>query len=501
MIHHLDALRKGFDVEADVCVIGSGAGGAVAAEAFARAGLAVVVLEAGPQVRPSDMTRDGAAFLARYYWEGGLRMLRGSGAWPSMSGRALGGSTVVNSAIQFRLPDWVRQDWIEADGLEHLRGPALDAAYDAIFERLGVAPTPPEALGPRNRLTRDILRQAGLDPKPLPRSVVGCKATGDCLTGCATGAKQSVDRVYIPVAVDHGAQVYTCSHVDRIRFKGTRAVAVEGRVVDPDGQVRLAPFRVRAARVVVAAGTLHTPVILRRSGVRLGGRVGGTFQAHISGFAVGVMDQVVDPWVGATQGYGAFSDRVKGLKFEALWAPTALIGTEWGPSGPDMYAMLPDFKRALMIPLVYRAKVTGKVRARFDGQPDASLHVPTEEMHAVLGEVHRIAVAMLDLGAEYVYTGVHGVPDRIRTRAEADLLLSKSIRPRDVMMTTNHTFGSCRMSSDPKRRVVDLEGKVDGLDNVWLADASVFPSPTAVNPQSTVMAMSTLISAGIVARA
>jgi choline dehydrogenase-like flavoprotein len=500
VIHHLDAVRHGFDVDTDVVVIGSGAGGAVAAETLAKAGQRVVLLEAGPQVRVADMTRDGPAFLSKYYWEGGLRMLRGSGAWPAMSGRALGGSTVVNSAIMFALPDWVRELWIREDGLTHLRGDAFDRAYADIFARLGAAPTPPDALGTRNELTRDIMLAAGLDAKPLPRAVRGCKATGDCLTGCATGAKQSVDRVYVPEAVRAGAQVYTCCHVDRIVFRGTRAEVVEGHVVDPDTHVRTGAFRVRAKRVILAAGTMHTPVILLKSGVRLGGRVGGTFQAHIASFALGVMDRVVDPWVGATQGYGAFSDRVQGLKFEALWAPSSLIGAEWGPSGPEMYEQLPDYKRALMIPLVYRAKVRGRVRVRFDGMPDTVLKVPKEEVWRLLGEVKRITDAMLAMKAEYVYTGVWGVPERIRNRWDSDRLLSRSIRPRHLTMTCNHTFGSCRMSADPRSRVVDLDGKVDGVDNVWIADASIFPSPSAVNPQATVMALSTLVARGIAER-
>ena len=109
MIHHLESIRQGFDLSCDVIVVGSGAGGAVAAANFAAAGLKTVVLEAGPQVRNEDMTRDAPRFLARYFWDGGLRLMTGSSAVPCMQGRCLGGSTVSNSAIMYKLPDWVRQ--------------------------------------------------------------------------------------------------------------------------------------------------------------------------------------------------------------------------------------------------------------------------------------------------------------------------------------------------------------------------------------------------------
>jgi choline dehydrogenase-like flavoprotein len=494
MIYGIDDLRQGFSVEADVVVVGSGAGGAVAAANFAAAGLRTIVLEAGPKVRNEDMTRNAPEFLRKYYWEAGVRMLLGSGAFPCMSGRCLGGTTVINSAIMFKLPDWVRTLWIAEDGLPELADPALDAAYERVFAISRVEPTPMEAMGRRNLLTRDILQAAGMKGAPLPRAVQGCEASSDCLTGCAAGAKKSVDRTYLPRAVHDGAEIFTCASVERVLMEGGRAVGVTGYVVDPETRVQLAPFTVRAARVVLAAGALHTPVLMLRSGITGGGTVGGTFQAHISSVAMGFMDEVVDPWVGATQGWGAFSDRVPGMKFEALWGPTSLIAAQWSGLGPAFYEILPEVRRVVMIPLVYRANVTGRVRARSNGLPDARLWIPKEEMWVVMRELKRVVDAMLQLGAEFVFTGVRGVPDKIRTAADAELLLSSNIRPRHIAMTANHVFGSCRMSSDPRRGVVDASGKVHGVDGLWICDASIFPSPSAVNPQATVMALSDVIS-------
>jgi choline dehydrogenase-like flavoprotein len=490
MILGVDDLRKGFQVEADVLVIGSGAGGAVAAANFAAAGMRTVVLEAGPRVATQDMTRDAPEFLRKYYWEGGVRMLLGSGAFPSMSARCLGGTTVVNSAIMFKLPDWVRGQWVADDNLPELNDPSIDLAFERVFRNLKVAPTPMSAMGRRNLLTRDILQAAGMEGAPLPRAVHGCEASSDCLTGCAAGAKQSVDRNYLPQAVADGATIYTCASVDRLLIQGGKAVGATGFVVDPETRLELAPFTVKAPRVVVAAGAMHTPVLLLRSGITGGGMVGGTFQAHISSVAMGFMNEVVDPWVGATQGWGAFSDRVPGLKFEALWGPTSLIAAQWAGVGPAFYEVMPELRRIVMIPLVYRAKVTGRVRAKRNGLPDARMWIPSAEMWVVLSELKRVVDAMLKLGAESVFTGVRGVPDKIRTAEDSAKLLSHDILPRHVTMTANHVFGSCRMSSDPRRGVVDAHGKVYGVDGLWICDASVFPSPSAVNPQGTVMALS-----------
>ena len=141
-LHHLDDVRQGFEDTCDVVVVGSGAGGAIAAANLAAAGLDVVVLEAGPQLKPADMTRDGPTFMSRYYWEGGMRMILGNNQVPAMAGRCLGGSTVVNSAIMLKLPEFVRRIWIERDGLDWLEDAALDRAFDRVFEalKLGEAP-------------------------------------------------------------------------------------------------------------------------------------------------------------------------------------------------------------------------------------------------------------------------------------------------------------------------------------------------------------------------
>jgi choline dehydrogenase-like flavoprotein len=494
MIHDFDAVRGGFDIQADAIVVGSGAGGAVAAANLAAAGLRTVVIEAGPKVDVADMTRDGPEFMRKYYWEGGLRMLLGSGTFPAMSGRCLGGSTVMNSAIMFALPRWVRDIWIDGDGLDSLRGPALDQAFERVFRVTRTATTPMAVMGKRNLMTRDVLDAAGMKSKPLARAVDGCVGSGDCLTGCAAGAKQSMDRSYLPRAVADGAEIFTCSSVERVLMQGTRAVGVEGHVVDPDTRQQVGVFRVHAPRVLLAAGAMHTPVLLLKSGIKGGGLVGGTFSAHISAFAMGIMRETVDPWHGATQGWGAFSDQVQGVKFESLWGPTALIAAQWGGLGQDFYDMLPDIKRALLIPLVYRGNVTGRVRAKRNGLPDARLWVPKEEGWVMMREIKRVVDVMLAMNAEYVNTGVRGVPSRIRTAEEAETLLSRKIRPRHLKMTCNHVFSSCRMSARADRGVVDQQGRVYGLDGLWLCDASIFPSGSAVNPQGTVMALSDMIS-------
>lgn len=493
MIHRLDDLRAGFDLSADAVVIGTGAGGAVAATNLARAGMKTVVLEAGPEVRPEHMTRDAPRFLARYYWEGGLRLIGGCAQIPSMQGRCLGGSTVMNSAIMMRLPGWVRELWAKEAGLDFVLEPAFDRAYERAFERTHTQPTPLAVMGRRNLIVRDALEKAGIKGAPLPRAVEGCEGCANCITGCAGGHKQSVDRSYLPAAMKHGAEVYTCAVAERVLTQGARAAGVTGSVVDPDTHQRLGRFTVRAPLVVLAAGAMQTPALLLSSGIHANHTVGSTLFAHIGGGIVGIMDEVVDPWIGATQGWGALSEEIRGLKFESLWASPSLIMTRWGDLGLRFLDRLGDVKHATVIAIVYRAKMRGEVRAKRDGLPKMRLWIPQEEAHVALRGMKIASDALLKVGARFVYTGTPGAKDEMRTEEDTRALLDPRLRARDISMTANHVFGSCRMSRYDDG-TVDTAGKVRGLTGLYITDASIFPSPSGVNPQATIMALADVIT-------
>jgi choline dehydrogenase-like flavoprotein len=454
----------------------------------------VVVVESGPVVRPEDMTRDAPLFLARFFWEGGLRMVGGTGQFPSLQARCIGGGSVVNSAIMYELPRWVRRAWHRETGIDLFESEALDRAYARVFRRLRVAPTPITVMGRRNLLVRDALTAAGIPNNPLPRAVVDCVGCADCLVGCATGHKQSMDHTYLADAMHAGAKVFSCSHVERILMKNGRAEGVEGRVLDPRGLLPVARFRVTAPRVVLAAGTAHTPALLLRSGIHAHRRVGATFYAHIGGGMVGVMDEVVDPWVGATQGWGAFSREFPGMKYECLWAPPAVLMVRWGDVGLPFLERLGEVRHATILVLVYRARVRGRVTVKRDGSPNMKLWIPDEDAHIVNAGLAVGARSLLSIGARYVHTGVPGAVDEMRSSEDVESLLGKHHRAKHLQNTLTHVFGSCRMSARADEGPVDAEGRLRTVEGIYVTDGSVFPSPSAVNPQATIMALSDLTS-------
>jgi choline dehydrogenase-like flavoprotein len=147
-----------------------------------------------------------------------------------------------------------------------------------------------------------------------------------------------------------------------------------------------------------------------------------------------------------------------------------------------------------VIAAIYRARVSGRVRARRDGTPSLRLWVPDAEARVVYRGLKTAADALLRVGARYVHTGIPGVPSELRSEADTRALLDHRLGARHLQMTLNHIFGSCPMGRDPATSSVDEHGKLRGVEGLYLADASLFPSPSAVNPQATIMALSDIIS-------
>jgi choline dehydrogenase-like flavoprotein len=495
MRYELEALRHGFDASADVIVVGSGPGGGVAAANLARAGMKVVLLEAGPEVTPTDMTRDAPRFLARHAWEGGLRAIGGRARVPTLQARCLGGGSVLGGAVMTRLPDWVRRLWIEEDGVDWLRTDALDQAYARVFARLRVRETDRALLGRRSTLLEQAFAAAGLPGAPPARAVVDCVGAGDCATGCFDTRKQTIDRTHVADAEHYGASVYTSAQVERILMHSGRAVGVSGHVVDPDGHASLATFVVRAPRVVLSAGAAQTPALLAYNGLTAHGAVGASLGCHVGFDVFGCFDdEPVEPWVGATSGWSASCPEVPGLELESTWGPLGLVAARFGGLGLELYDALARLGHTTRVGLSYRARMTGAVRPRADGAPRLTVDVPDGEVTAILRGARRVVDALFDVGASAVHLGLAGAPTFARTRAEAHALLDRRWRFAQLETYAHHVFGSCPMSSDLERGAVDPSGRLRDVEGVWVADASVFPSASATHPQATIMAMADVIT-------
>ncbi len=494
---------RDFDEVCDVVVVGSGPGGAVVARELAAAGKDVVLLEEGPPFTPDDFELDGSLSMARTMREGGLRTTRGT-SMTTMQANALGGGSLVNSAICVRAPEFTLDGWCDEFELTHSTRADLDPHYQAVEDFLGIGPTPDAVQGPRNLLFRDACDALGYSSEPMPRNVVGCRGSGECFTGCRTRAKKSMDISYVPAAVADGARVYTSVQVQRLLTRGSRVWGVAGQVVRPFTGELLHRFRIQARIVVLAAGCMATPVLLQRSDdfANGSGQVGENLQFHPGVAAMGVFAEETHPQFGATQGYQSLEFVRDGYKLETLWAPPGVFAVRLPGLGLELkknLAMIPNAAIWDAIATCNRSK--GRVRARRRGlDPALTWRLDPKDLTVLVEGLWRLAEMFFAARATRVLPGVHGLPEELCSLDDARRIQTREFRETDFTLAGNHVFSTTRMHGDGRFGVVDEDGRCHETDNLYIADTGVLPRSPSVNPMLTLMAIAHRTSQHIAAR-
>ncbi len=489
-----------FEEKADVVVVGSGPCGAVAAYELAAAGRDVILLEEGPPFTVRDFELDGNLSMTRTMREGGLRVTRGT-PMPTMQAVALGGGSLVNSAICVRPPDSVFDRWQTDFELEHTDRANLDPHFDAVGEFLGIAPTPDSVQGPRNLLFRDACNAMGVSSEPIARNVKGCRGSGECFTGCRSRAKQSMDVSYVPAALRAGARVFTSVQVQSIRRSGRRVTGVSGQVVAPfsaDGSARGANsaghrFRIDAKAVVLAAGCTATPMLLQQSDdlANASGQVGQNLQFHPGVAIAGIFPDPTHPEFGATQGYQSLGFLDEGFKLETLWAPPPILSMRFPGFGEDLQARFAELPyMGVWDAIVSANRSLGQVKKRGRGlAPVLHWRLHPEDGLVMRRALHVLAELFFAAGATKILPGVQGVPEVMTRADQTHVLDSDAVRPENMVMGGNHVFCTTRMHGDPTRGVVDEDGRCHDLENLYIADTGIFPQCPSVNPMWTGMAL------------
>lgn len=471
-------------LRADAVVIGSGAGGGVAAALLARAGLDVIVLEAGPPADAAAAAQSEARAMAELYLDAGLAASDDLGI-AILAGACVGGGTAVNWSTSLRLTEPVAAQWAAASGVRAL-GEELGASYDAVAARLGL--TPAATHNGNNRAILEGCTALGWEARPIPRNASCCgDACGYCGFGCAYGEKRGTATTYLRDAAAAGARIIAGVRVDRVRIEGGRAAGVEA-----DG------LRVDAPLVVVAAGALRTPGILARSGVR-SPHLGRHLRLHPTSALAATFDTPVESWHGPMQ--SILCDRFAAL--DDAYGATI----ETAPAHPGLMALaLPWRSRAQHEDEMARARHTATLIAltrdrgagtvSLDGRDDVRYALaPDDAAHLLTGLV-RAAEMAFAAGATRVTT-LHAQPV-ILDRADASrgglerfehTLRARGAAPNRLALFSAHQMGTARMHRDPHAGVVDERGALHGVEGVLVTDSSVFPLASGVNPMLTIMAL------------
>ena len=492
--------RRALTESFDYVIVGSGAAGAAAARVLADTGASLAIVEEGPAVTTAEFGDRAYPALRRLYRDMGFQLARGRASIPVMQGRCLGGTTVVNSGIVWRLPEAVWAPWQTVHGLgQALPLAALHRYWDQLETELSVRPTEPEIAGQNNRLLAAATDRLGLSGLPTARYEAGCRGSARCSLGCAYGAKQSMLVSYLPYAAARGAWLICSARVDRVLFEGDRAVGVRGSFHALERGRRLASFTLRARRgVLIAASAIQTPILLAQSGVR-SPHLGRHFQGHPGAGLAGVFDEPVNLWSGATQGYECDHHRVDGrFKVEALSLPPELLFARLPGVGRAWIKNIAEAGHLALWAVQLRAYAEGVVRGslaaanlRFDLEP--------RDVANLRRGLRVTAELLFAAGAREVITGIHGLPERLTRPEQARLLEEGPDDPACYTLALTHLFGTARMSVRPADGVVGPDFALHGRRGCYVIDSSVFPTNLGVNPQHTIMAVA-MHAAGQLAR-
>ncbi len=488
--------RTALTLQADLVVVGSGPAGSAVAREAALAGARVVVVEAGRWLRPDEFALSAFDSMAGYYRAMGAQVVLGRAPMPYVQGKMVGGSSPINGAICWRLPQDVHSAWVAADpGLaQALPWPVLEALTDAIEQRLNVAPTDQAVAGAKNLLMARGAEAMGLEHRPIRRNVQGCEGLGRCLQGCPKGRKLSVDATLLADAEAAGALVLSATEIDGIEVERGRAVAVVGR---SDGGARVRVVARRA--VVVAASAIQSPVLLLQSGLTHG-PVGQNLQCHPGVSLSGTFAEPVRMWQGATQGHEVIGLRDQGLKFEALGFDLAILASRLPGFGRPFARELAAMAHQLDWGVAVRAQARGRVR-RWAGRTLVTYSPTAQDVAQFRKGLRVLGEMMLAAGARHVALGVRGAP--VRTERVADLHAFERDGPTSPAAYTaaiTHMFSTCKMGSDPRYSVVGPDFAHHAVRGLYIADSSVFPTHLGVNPQIAITAIATLCARRAVGR-
>jgi choline dehydrogenase-like flavoprotein len=491
-----DLEPTGSEESCDFAVIGSGAGGAAAATVLAEAGFEVAVLEAGPYLDRHSYPEEPIAALKALYREGGMTIADGRPAVPVPVGRAVGGTTVINSGTCFRTPEPVLERWASEHGIDWARD--LTPDFLQVEEMLDVHPVDPERMGRNGQLLREGADAMGVSHHPLQRNAGHCVQCSSCPNGCRLDAKRAAHVSYLPRAVAAGARVRAEVEARQILFEHGRAVGVACRVAASETRGRRTrPFTLRARHgVVLAGGSFGTPELLLRSGFRSpSGELGRNLRIHPACWVGARFDEEVRGWDGVMQSYAVDEWQEQGLLLEATFTPLA-FGGQWLPGvGREHQERLLAFGNVASTGVHLSDRSKGRVGIAGDGSLRISYRLRRDDADRLVFGIARAAELFYAAGAREVYPQISGMGAIPRNRVGE--LESSPPRRSAMRLEAFHPMGTARMDADPRRGVVGPDGAVHGAEQLDVADASLMPSSIGVNPMITVIAMASRVARGV----
>ncbi len=488
ILNHRD-YRADSHFDAEVVVVGTGAGGAAIGAMLAELGVDVLFVEEGGHHPTSSFNPYLAESMPRLWRDAGTSVILGRSTFLYAEGRCVGGSTVINGAMTYRAPEEVLQSW-HAQVRDDSLGPA---AMESWFERaehdISAKLHRDIAVGGDNRIMALGAERAGWHHEKNRRNHIDCVGSNNCILGCVTGAKQSTLVSYMPRALGAGARCLTEVRARRLLIERGRCVGVEGRVVDPRTLKPTGRIRVRAQAVVLACGAVQTPhLLLQHRVARRSGQLGRNFVTHPNVKVLAIYPHEIGGWRGLSQWGQVRQFHEEGIILAENMGPSGAVAAALPFHGRAIWQRMKHYNNMVLSGVLVEDSNTGRIyRGPFDTAVPV-YSITQADLRQFLRATRLLCGMHFDMGAERVilpFTRLHEL-----TSADQIALIDESrIKISDLELFTPHLMGSVRLGGDERDSVVNPDHEVWDLPGCYVSDASVFPTAIGVNPQVTIMAM------------
>lgn len=490
----LDAATVDGDIEltADVCIVGSGAGGSVVAKELAEQGRSVVVVEEGPYVPSHDFTQREEQMLPRLYADQGLRAAADSTVVISQ-GQVVGGSTVPSFCVCVRTPRHILGYWTASFGLAGIHFEELAPFFERVEAAANVHPVRLEDLNKNNERLKTGADRLGFRNYLPAHNRIDCLGCGFCALGCAYDRKADALTVHLPAASHRNATIIPSCRVERVLVSDGRATGVTGRFVNSRSEKPFA-LHVRAGTVVLAAGAIGSPALWLRSQLpnpyQQVGRnlhlhpmvaVGALFADEIAGWKGIPQSVIVDEFLPLDRSIEG------GYLLLPFFAHPAAAASLLPGFGADYARLMDGYSRLALAVVMVHDRTVGRVELDSSGRTIVSYHLNDEDRSDLMDGMRRLADIQFASGAERIILPFNESVELMH-RGDYRGIEEHPFRANDPLLLSYHPQGTMRMGADPKRSVVNSYGEAHAVKRLFVADASIFPTSVAVPPQLSVMA-------------
>jgi choline dehydrogenase-like flavoprotein len=482
-----DGIAGDVTIRADVCVIGTGAGGAPVAKELAEGGMSVVSLETGERFTTDDFNARPREMTSLLYRDAGQTVTFGNVPIVLPQGEGVAGTTLVNSGTCFRAPEVILQSWGERFGLDALAPDELEPYFRRVEREIHVVQVPEDLAGNNALVIKRGAERLGWSGDFIFRNASGCVGSGVCNWGCPASAKLHTGLTYMPRAWDAGATTYTLCRAERIETSGGRVRAVKARTA---GGGRLC---VECDTAIVAGGAIQSPLFLKKNGLGLAsGELCHNLALHPATAVRALFDEEIDMARGVVQSFYIDEFCDEGIMFEGAAGPPDYASMSSPFSREEHRARMLDYLHLAQFGLMVSDTSRGSVHALPRGANRVSYDLNDEDLRTFRRGIELLVECYWEAGAREVYPPVEGVA--VLRDGDVQTLRDHRVRPQDLTLMAFHPMGTARADARPAHGVVDPDLKLYGIEGLYVADGSVIPSSLGVNPQITIMALATRLA-------